>query len=113
MQVAWLAYPGTTGLSAMDYRLTDPHLDPPGSEAGKYAEETVRLPHTFWCFDPTSGGEPVVEPPLLRNGYVTFGCLNNFAKVNDGVLALWSRVMHALPNSRLCMLVPLGQARSA
>jgi predicted O-linked N-acetylglucosamine transferase (SPINDLY family) len=113
VQVAWFAYPGTTGLGTMDYRLSDPYLDPPGSEAGKYAEQTVRLPHTFWCIDPAGAGdEPVgAEPPAAANGFVTFGCLNNFAKVNDGVLSLWSRVLAALPGARLLMLAPEGRAR--
>jgi protein O-GlcNAc transferase len=114
VQVAWIAYPGTTGLRAMDYRLSDPYLDPPGSEAGKYAEQTVRLPHTFWCMDPTApGDEPVAaDLPATVNGFVTFGCLNNFAKVNDGVLSLWSRVLTGVPDARLLMLVPEGRSRT-
>jgi protein O-GlcNAc transferase len=55
VQVAWLAYPGTTGLAAMDYRLTDPYLDPP-SDSGDvdhlYSEKSIRLADTFWCYDP-------------------------------------------------------------
>ena len=54
VQVTWLAYPGTTGLASIDYRLSDPQLDPPGSEAGKYSEETILLPETFWCYDAQS-----------------------------------------------------------
>jgi predicted O-linked N-acetylglucosamine transferase (SPINDLY family) len=97
-------------LRAVDYRLSDPHLDPPGGETGKYVEETFRLPETFWCIDPMSD-EPVGDLPALANGHVTFGCLNNFAKINDGVLLLWSRVMRGVPGSRLLLLAPRGRRR--
>ena len=60
VQVTWLGYPGTTGMSAIDYRLSDPRLDPPGLFDGCYAEETVRLPDTFWCYD-ALGEEPAVK----------------------------------------------------
>ena len=110
VQVAAMAYPGTTGLSAIDYRLTDPYLDPPGTEAGKYSEESFRLADTFWCYDPMFN-EPVGPPPALANGFVTFGCLNNFAKVNDGVLAMWSRVLAATPDARFVLLAPSGRRR--
>ena len=52
VQVCWLAYPGTTGLTTIDYRLTDPYLDPPGVNDHYYSEESVWLPDTFWCYDP-------------------------------------------------------------
>jgi protein O-GlcNAc transferase len=111
IQVAWLAYPGTTGLAAMDYRLTDPYLDPPGLSDACYSEESVRLPETFWCYDPLGDQPPVNALPALENGFVTFGCLNNFSKVNDGCLALWARVMRAAPRSRLVLLAPPGRPR--
>ena len=52
VQVTFAGYPGTTGLSTIDYRLTDPYLDPPGLNDRRYAEESIRLPDTFWCYDP-------------------------------------------------------------
>ena len=61
VQVTFAGYPGTTGLSAIDYRLTDPYLDPPGLDDADYAEESVRLPDSFWCYDPLerrTGGQP-------------------------------------------------------
>jgi protein O-GlcNAc transferase len=111
IQVAWLAYPGTTGLETVDYRLTDPYLDPPGTNDEFYIEESIRLPHTFWCYDPLSE-EPVGDLPAGQKGYVTFGCLNNFCKVNDAVLELWARVLAAMPGSRLLLLSPLGDHRA-
>jgi protein O-GlcNAc transferase len=111
VQVTWLGYPGTTGLSAIDYRLTDPYLDPLGLFDAFYAEESVRLPDTYWCYDPLTDQPPVNALPALQNGYITFGCLNSFSKVNDGLLSLWGQVLQAVPGSRLLLLAPRGQAR--
>ena len=111
IQVAWLAYPGTTGLDAMDCRFTDPWLDPPGEHDAWYAERSIRLPDTFWCYHPLTE-EPQPGPlPALERGHVTFGCLNNFCKVNPGVLALWERVLDAVPGSRLLLMANPGRHR--
>ena len=96
VQVCWLAYPGTTGLSTIDYRLTDPYLDPPGLDDHDYSEESIRLPDAFWCYDPLAGEPAVSALPALENGFITFGCLNNFCKVNDPVLKLWAQVLEAV-----------------
>ena len=109
VQVSWLGYPGGTGLSAIGWRLTDPWLDPPDLPADS-VERPVRLPDTFWCYDPLTE-VPVGELPSLRTGRVTFGCLNNFSKVNGSVLDLWSRVLRALPECRLVLLAPSGESR--
>jgi len=111
VQAAWLAYPGTTGLSAMDYRLTDPYLDPPGSHDDFYSEKSVRLPETFWCYDSLAEDIAVNAPPAQSNGNVTFGCLNNFCKVNEQVVRLWARVLKAVDRSRLIILCPEGDHR--
>jgi protein O-GlcNAc transferase len=115
VQVTWLAYPGTTGLGTMDYRLTDPFLDPPGRHDKRYTEQSVRLADTFWCYDPYGMGMkvlPEVGPlPAEKNGYVTFGSLNHLRKTNSGVMALWGRVMRETPGSRLLLLAPPGEAR--
>lgn len=111
VQVTWLAYPGTTGMSAMDYRLSDPHLDPPGLCEDHYCETTVRLPETFWCYAPMAD-EPHVSPlPALQHGRITFCCLNNFCKINERVLKLWARVMHKVTPSHLMILTPPGDHR--
>jgi len=108
LQVCWLAYPGTTGLAAMDYRVTDPYLDPP--EAGEFAEQPLRLADTFWCYDPLIH-EDVRPLPALALGGVRFGSLNNVLKVNDGVVAAWSRVLSAVDGSSMTLLAPGGSAR--
>ncbi len=111
VQVCWLAYPGTTGLGTIDYRLTDPHLDPPGLNDHDYAEESIRLADTFWCYDPLSS-EPVVNAlPGLEKGSVTFGCFNNFCKVNAAVVKLWAQVLKAVDRSQLLVLAPEGSHR--
>ena len=115
VQIAWLAYPGTTGIAAIDYRLSDPRLDPRGFER-HYSERTLRLPDTFWCYDPR-GGQPqnddldVNELPCLGKGHVTLGCFNNPCKLTDRTLALWSGVMRAIPDARLKLLSPAGRQR--
>jgi len=119
VQVAWLAYPGTTGLAAMDYRLTDPYLDPPetgdrlgdGLGDGAYSEQSIRLPNTFWCYDPLTTEPPVNALPAKASGQITFGCLNNFFKTSDGALDLWAKVLTAIPTSRLLLLAPPGSPR--
>jgi protein O-GlcNAc transferase len=110
LQVSWLAYVGTTGNDAMDYRLTDPQLDPLGITPA-YTERSFWLPATFWCYEPQGGELAVGALPALSNGHVTFGCLGNFCKLNDGVLELWARVLGALPGSRLLLHAPEGGAR--
>jgi protein O-GlcNAc transferase len=110
--VAWLAYPGTTGQTAIDFRLTDPWLDPVDSDDRRYVERSMRLPSTFWCYDPGDGTPDVGALPALAAGYVTFGCLNNFCKVSDLSLRSWGRIMAAVPNSRLILLSAPGVHRS-
>jgi protein O-GlcNAc transferase len=111
VQIAWLAYPGTTGMHAMDYRLTDARLDPPGYDS-HYSERSIRLPDSFWCYDPLTDQPQVNALPALERGYVTFGCLNNPCKLTDATLQLWGGVMRAVPNSRLRLLAAEGPYRT-
>ncbi|HEX3358923.1 MAG TPA: tetratricopeptide repeat protein [Tepidisphaeraceae bacterium] len=105
IQVTFAGYPGTTGLNAIDYRLSDPYLDPPETDQTLYSERTLRLPDSFWCFDPLDCTDLNVNPlPASEANGITFGCLNNPCKINDDVLSLWSRVLHLTTNSRLFLL---------
>jgi predicted O-linked N-acetylglucosamine transferase (SPINDLY family) len=108
IQLTWLGYPGTTGLTRMDYRLTDPVLDPPGETDHLYTEQSARL-ETFWCFEPPANSPPVGPLPADKNGYLTFGCLNSFGKVNDALLELWREILAAVPDSRLVFMPPKGK----
>ena len=108
LQVTWMAYPGSSGLTRMDYRFTDPVLDPPGATDHFYTEQSIRL-ETFWCFEPPADSPAVRPLPAEKNGYVTFGCLNNFAKVNDALLELWREILEAIPDSRMVLRLPKGK----
>ncbi|HEY3756760.1 MAG TPA: tetratricopeptide repeat protein [Opitutaceae bacterium] len=110
IQVGWLAYPATTGMSAIDAVFTDPRLVPPGLESD-YTEQVVRLPDTFWCYDPLATEPDVNALPALAAGFVTFGCLNAPYKITDHTLRLWGEVMRRLPTSRLVVLGPTGTHR--
>jgi protein O-GlcNAc transferase len=110
VQVSWLAYPGTTGLSAIDYRLSDPHLDPPDGDLTVYSERTLHLPDTFWCYSPLVSYEGDNPLPARETGRVRFGSLNNFCKVNDSVIALWAKVLHRVADSSLVAMVPVGES---
>jgi predicted O-linked N-acetylglucosamine transferase (SPINDLY family) len=112
LQVAWLAYPGTTGLDAMDWRFSDPRLDPADYDS-HYCERTLRLPDSFWCYDALSDEPAAGRLPAAANGHVTFGCLNNPCKLTDATLALWHPVLDALPDSRLVLLAREGRQRAA
>lgn len=112
IQVAYLAYCSTTGLQTMDYRLTDPHLDPPGHFDRFYSERSLRLPETWWCFSPHPSAPAVSPLPMLSTGHVTFGCLNGFCKVNDKVLGTWGNLLARVPNSRLILCARDGSHRT-
>lgn len=110
VQVAWLGYPGTTGLSAMDYRLSDPYVDPPAVTDQAYVETSIRLPHTSLCYTPPAA-DIAAGRIVADGGVVTFGCLNNFCKVNDVVLRLFAGVLSAAGESRLLLAAPAGVPR--
>jgi predicted O-linked N-acetylglucosamine transferase (SPINDLY family) len=111
VQVSFTGYPASTGLPAIDYRFSDPYLDPPGADDSRSCEQIVRLPATFWCFDPPDAVEFSPSPPAMDCGHVTFGCLNAFAKVNAATVRRWAQVMHAVAGSQFILLAPTASAR--
>ncbi len=114
VQVTYLGYPATTGVEAMDWRLTDGVAEPEGESEGYYTERLYRLPHSLWCYQPSADMGEVGELPALRRGYVTFGSFNSYAKVGPRVVSLWAEVLRALPEARLVMItVPAGEAQAA
>jgi predicted O-linked N-acetylglucosamine transferase (SPINDLY family) len=113
VQVTMLGLPATTGLPTMDYRLTDPYLDPPGLYDAHYSEQSIRLPHCFWNFQPPPNSPPVTALPALRDGFVTFGCLAQFAKISRPALELWVKILQAMPDARLVLLAAPGSHRDA
>ncbi|HWE01934.1 MAG TPA: tetratricopeptide repeat protein [Tepidisphaeraceae bacterium] len=117
VQFTFAAYPGGVGLSAIDCRLTDPYLDPPGASDANYVERSIRLSSSFWCYDPASmslgmDSDPDPGPlPAPQAGYATFGCLNNYCKINPQTLLLWARVLREVQDSRLLLLSQPGDHR--
>ncbi len=103
LQGTYLGYPDTTGLSCVDFRISDALADPPGHEAF-CIERLVRLDRCFLCYRPPDI-LPVVEATLPSEsaGRVTFGAFCTQQKINDNLLALWSGVLQAVPDSRLLL----------
>ena len=92
-------------MDTIDYRLTDIHLDPPGEDESIYSEKTVRLPDSFWCYDPLDCQDvPVTPLPAMEKGFVTFGCLNNPGKLNAEIFTLWAEVLMQVKGSHLALL---------
>jgi len=102
IQITYIGYPNTTGLSTVDYRFTDEFADPPDTTQ-EYVEQLIRLPRCFLCY------QPIPDPPLLsplpasQRNYVTFGSFNNLAKITHKVIEVWSSILKRVPTSRLIM----------
>lgn len=101
IQVSYLGYPNTTGLKSIDYKIVDHYTDPVGLTEHLYSESLIRLKDCFLCYMPWSVLPPVLDPPALKNGFVTFGCFNKITKVSDYTIGIWSKIMSQLPNARL------------
>ncbi|TAL09209.1 MAG: tetratricopeptide repeat protein [Nitrospirae bacterium] len=102
VQVTYLGSLTTTGLTTIDCRLTDRFLSPPsGSEW--FSEELIRLPGCFVCYRPPEEAPLVTPLPASSRGEITFGSFNNMRKVTSEVVALWCRILQAVPRSRLVL----------
>jgi predicted O-linked N-acetylglucosamine transferase (SPINDLY family) len=110
VQVTYLAYAGTTGLEAMDYRLTDAFLDPEGADESVYSEKSVRL-RSYWCYQPARDTPDIGPAPVLGEGRITFGCLNNFCKMRPGTFETWCELLRRVPDSRLILHAREGSHR--
>lgn len=102
VQATYLGYPNTTGLPAMDYRLTDALADPPEQETF-HTEVLVRLPTGFLCYQPPLDAPAVVPPPAQQAGHVTFGCFNVLQKIRPEAIKLWARLLGVVPGARLLL----------
>jgi protein O-GlcNAc transferase len=103
VQMTWLDYLSTTGVEAMDYRITDPVADPAGAEGAEegHSESLLRMPRTQWCWRPPEDAPPVAPLPQLRNGHITFGSFNNAIKLTDVTLTLWRQLFEQMPTAHL------------
>lgn len=102
IQVSWLGYPATTGLSAMDYYLVDRFGVPFGPAEQIFSEKIVHLPANA-PFLPEQSAPPVNILPAMHNGYVTFGSFNRLNKLRPDVIALWAELLHAQPTSQMLL----------
>jgi protein O-GlcNAc transferase len=103
IQVTYLGYPNTTGLTSMNYRITDALADPPGLTERDYTETLIRLPECFLCYQPPSNAPPVNHLPALTAGSITLGSCNNLAKLSPPVIECWAKILQALPQTQLLM----------
>lgn len=103
IQVNWLGYPNTTGMRAMDYRLTDEIADPAGDADRLHTEKLVRLEHGFLCYQTDDPMPPVSTPPYRKNGHITFGSFNTLRKVTPDVIRAWSQILRAVTDARLML----------
>jgi predicted O-linked N-acetylglucosamine transferase (SPINDLY family) len=101
VQVTYLGYGDTTGLSAIDYRLTDAYADPPGLTERFHTEQLIRLSPAFLCYRPDDPCPEVAPLPASACPHITFGCFSNLAKVTPKVIAAWAAILRWVPGSRL------------
>jgi protein O-GlcNAc transferase len=110
VQATYLAYAGTTGMPAMDYRLTDALLDPPGEHDSFYTERSIYL-KGYWCYlAPSEVAEPG-ELPAGANGFVTFGSMNNFCKITSSTFSTWVELLKQIPTARMIIHAREGSHR--
>ena len=102
VQASWLGFFATTGCRAIDYFIGDAHTLP-ADEVHHFTERPWRLPDSYLCFTPPPYDVAVGPLPMVAHGGVTFGCFGKLVKISDEVVALWSRILHALPDARLLL----------
>ena len=111
IQITWLGYPNTTGLSSIDYRFTDTLTDPRDTDDQYHTEILYRLPKTFLCYSPLLKCPDPSPLPAEKNGYVTFASLNNFAKLNSETIVTWIHILQEIPRSRLVLIFNGGSKK--
>ncbi len=102
VQVSWAGYVGTTGLSAIDYLLSD-HISTRSDEEKYYSEKIIYMPDQWLCYEPPSYAPDVNSLPFDRNGYVTFGSFSNPGKINKEVISVWAQILAAVDGSQLVL----------
>ncbi len=112
VQATYMGYLGSSGLPAVEWRITDEWMDPPGAPAWTETERMWRLPRPFVCFRPQPDAPQPGPPPSVAGGHVVFGAFNAHTKLNDTVLDTWAAVLEAVPRSRLRLVVDWGDAPS-
>jgi predicted O-linked N-acetylglucosamine transferase (SPINDLY family) len=103
VQLSYLGYPGTTGMAAMDYRITDRWADPEATSGADHVETLMRLPGGFLCYGPPEDAPGIADPPAGSAGHISFGSFNNFSKITAMVVGAWAAILRAVPHSRLIL----------
>jgi protein O-GlcNAc transferase len=103
IQISWIGYLATTGLSTIDYKISDNYADPFGQTEQFYTENLIRLPESFLCYLPDQDSPDVGPLPALSAGHITFGSFNNFSKVTPEVFSVWAKILKELPDSHLIL----------
>lgn len=103
VQVTWIGYPGSTGLTAMDYRITNEGVDPPGLTERYHSESLIRMPDTSVAYRPEPDCPPVNPLPALTSDAFIFASMNNLIKINQSVIKLWASILDAIPHARLML----------
>jgi protein O-GlcNAc transferase len=103
IQMTYLGYPDTTGLSTVDYRIVDQYVEPPEEDGLYTTEKPLRVPHSYFCYTPIEKCPATGDTPALKNGYITFGSFNNYAKVSDAIVDVWAAVLKAIPTSKFLL----------
>jgi len=109
IQMTYLGYPGTTGMKSMDYRISDRFIDPENETTKLYSEETLYIT-SYWCYQEPDVAIPVLVSnlPALKNGFITFGCLNNISKISEPAIQCWTNLLKEIPSSKLLLYCPEG-----
>lgn len=101
LNISYLGYLNTTGMRAVDFRISDDIADPPGVSDSLHSERLVRLPRSMWCWMPPDDAPAESPLPVLSKGHITFGSFNHPLKLNDQVLGLWARLLTDAPEARM------------
>ena len=104
VQATWVGYLNTTGLTRIQYRISDNYCDPPGLTDRYHTEKLIRLPHSQWCYRPFTEVDCDRDAPFGRNGHVTFGSFNQTVKITPTVRKLWGEILTQVPDSRLIVV---------
>ena len=109
IQMTYLGYPSTTGMKSMDYRISDRSIDPEDEISQIYCEETLYL-SSYWCYQEPELKIPVFVStlPALKNGFITFGCLNNISKISEPTIQCWTDLLKEIPSSKMLLYCPEG-----
>lgn len=114
VQLAWVGYLNTSGLTRMDYRVSDARCDPPAASQPLHTEQLLLLPHSQWCYRPFLVTAPAPAAPCEANGFVTFGSFNNAIKLTREMAQRWGRILRALPDARLLVAgIPSARKQQA